>query len=668
MFCGNCGARAITGALFCGACGTPVVPDGAGAPAGMGGAAFERAADPMAPVGIAPPATTYEDRGIARDLEEAAAWPLAPAPGVESGTSAPKRKRRILTRVIAAAVVVLAAGAIAARMVTITLLASHGSIADLLPATTAIYATVNLSPGGSQGDHLRAIEQAFSSQPAWESVRQQVDSLLNGTANGSGVTGGSGQPTWNQIMGLTNGQFAVAVTNASALTSAGGYPNQPIRDALVLIAGLKVQGTLSDIVSQHSLGSPTKVDTNNGADIYQISGGIFANGTAYATILNGYAVIGETEAALIPEIAVLRGHAPRLSDNPNYKAVTKQAGADGVAFAYADDAALVATLQANQQAEYNLMSTSQGVQGLNADLAMTQPYLGPLGISVTVQADGLALHAANLTAGSTLVSSGGAPSQGATALPANSLAYLSLHNLTALYGTEIDQLLRYGVMSQDTFDQTENQVAGAISLLDGEAAIGLLPLNLNALQSVNLNTYNGPVTTTGLPLVALIDVSQHPDALTTVRAWLDRTFYQYGENNAFYTSVTPHGNPLYVWSGGWGYAQIKNWLVLSPAIETAANSVEGVLYGGQGSLAAADPNLAPSQSGSGSQAVMAIEIQPIFQMLESQMPSMSYDAQRIYQSWEPWLAPLRSLKVTTGTGAGGTATTLDAVLTMAGGT
>ncbi|MGH2411695.1 MAG: hypothetical protein ACRDGS_15200, partial [Chloroflexota bacterium] len=382
-----------------------------------------------------------------------------------------------------------------------------------------MYATVNLSPGGSQGDHLHAIEQAFNSQPGWESVRQQIDTLLNRAPNGNGVATG-GQPTWNQVLGLTNGRFAVAVTDASALMASGnGMSQSPTENAVVLIAGLKVQGSLSDIASSHNLGPSSKVDTYDGADIYQISSGIFSGGEAYATILNGYAVIGATEGALTPEIAVQRGHAPPLSDSATYKSVTKQVSTDGVGFAYIDDAALVGALQANQQAEYNAGGSSQGVQELNAEIALTQQYLGPLGIAVTVQANGLALHAVNLTAGGATVSSGETPNQGATALPANSLAYLSLHDLTSVYGNQMNQLLRYGAVSQYTFDQTENQVDGAISLFDGEAAVGLLPLNLNALQSVNLNTYNGQATTAGLPLVALIDVTQHPDALATARAW-----------------------------------------------------------------------------------------------------------------------------------------------------
>lgn len=565
-------------------------------------------------------------------------------------TGSPHRRRSTRMWAVRGAIALLAllltSGAVAARTVTVTVMASHGAITDLLPASTILYAHLDLDPRGSQGMSMQAIEHAFTSQPGWSHIQRMMDAAFRTQA---GQQGGD-SITWQTVQDLTDGQFALAVTDASALAKArsGSRAGQ---DGLVVIAGLKVQASLADLVTSHHIGVPSRVASYRGVDLYRV-GSLGKGAPTYAALLNGYAVIGATSAAVAREIDVQQGRIARLTDSPRFRQLLARVSTDGPFFAYVDARALL-----DAEAGTMLAATFSGSAGTltQSQLRALRAHLGAVGFAVSAQSGGLDLHMAALT-GPGRAGAGNTPDRAAQALPAGTLAYLSFANLLAAYRTSVNQLIASGALRQQDYDQFQAQLGDLPRLLDGEVAMGVLPIDATALQHVSGSD------TTGLPLALLIDVRRHPDAASIVGRTLGRLFPGDPHPLGLQRGVTAHGAVIYRAHTGYGYGLIARWLVVSPAISRVSTELEGVISGRHASLATSDPFRRAQAAIPGPRGMdMLIDLAAVRADLEaSLLPSMgAAERQQYAQDARPMLAPLRMVAIRAGVSADGASSDAD---------
>ena len=121
MTCTRCGGQTGANATFCGTCGAPL------SDAGTPGHTAPQEPEAEAVGATASPAPMVD--------------PAHDAVTVASTTSATTATRRRAGRwslrwAVALLAVLIAGGVVAARAITVTLLSSHGAMADLLPAST----------------------------------------------------------------------------------------------------------------------------------------------------------------------------------------------------------------------------------------------------------------------------------------------------------------------------------------------------------------------------------------------------------------------------------------------------------------------------------------------------------------------------------------------------
>jgi hypothetical protein len=421
-----------------------------------------------------------------------------------------------------------------------------------------------------------------------------------------------------------------------------------MQNAVVAIVGLKVQTSLADIISSHHIGVPSKADSYHGVDVYHISSRLRGGGDAYGAILNGYAVIAATEAGLTREIDVQQGRVARLSDSPRFKQLAARIAPDGLFFAYLDTPALLDTAQGRTLAD---VISGVAESATRTELVTLRRHLGAAGLGLSAQPGGLDLQALAITSGLPKGSGSATPDRAAQALPAGTLAYLSFDNPAAAYHTQVNKLLASGTLHRSDYDQIQQQAGDAIDLLDGEIALGMLATDFKALQGISGND------TTSLPLALLVDVRGHHDAQAIVQRLLARFYPNDPQPMGLRRAATARGNVLYGASAGYGYALVKNWLVVSPAIVRVSADLEGVLYGGQPSLAASDPFQQARNALQGPQSmVMLVNLAAVRTDLEAGLlPSASPSDRQQYQlEVRPWLAPLRILAIRAGESGDGT--------------
>jgi hypothetical protein len=227
-------------------------------------------------------------------------------------------------------------------------------------------------------------------------------------------------------------------------------------------------------------------------------------------------------------------------------------------------------------------------------------------------------------------------------LPADSLFYLSLDNLKALYQTVATELRRDGVVSNQNLNRFTRQFGSAIDLVDGEYAIGLLPIDMRA------TAHMADTDSTGLPLVLMADVAGQP----RVVAILQRALRQAAGNDPSFQFTpirTAQGDTVYSAPAGYGYARIGRWLVASTAIKKVATSLEGVLDEGQPSMASSTTYRLVKDAVAGPHAgVMVIDLQSLRTSAEALLADSSPATQEHYRMARPLLVPLRALAISGG--------------------
>ena len=618
MICPDCGARIPTGMRRCGACDRPLtsVPEGPDA---------------------------------ASALALTASATLAPSPAYPgAGHRHPRPGWRILLALVPAMLAV--AAVVAVFTLRLTLVASQGTIDDLLPAGTALYAEVNLGPTGDQAANLDRIRAAFTGQPGWSRIGQDLAAAYSAGTQGRAGSG-SGCPagdTLNRVLDWTDGHAGLAITDPAALRAASAQ-DAAARDAVVLVVGLKIQGTLAQVVGERGLGSADVATRYKGTDLYRLAG---PSGCAaardlhgYAAIVRGYAVVGATQVAVEREIDVVHGDRPALSGVAGYSRVRQALPAARLALLYLDTPALLAQMPGSGAA--SIAGSRQQRQALARQTSALQAGAGPTGMAVAATATGLDLQVVQLGAGS-IPGFTGVISEAATRLlPEGSLALLSTADLRATYRAVSAQLLADGLITRRDLDQAQATVGDSLDLLDGETALSLLPTDMRALAHLSDRD------TTGLPLVLLVDMRRHPRAPQTIARLLTRL----DPSNpplGLAPAVAGHGIALHVNRAGYGYALADGWLVVSPSIARAVDAIEAVRHTGRPSMAAGLAGVlsAPSE-GRALRGSLLVDLRALRTSLEALLPQTSSGDQAGYRDVQPLLAPWRALSLRVSQGSGG---------------
>lgn len=548
---------------------------------------------------------------------------------------------------------IIGGGVIAAQSLTVTVLAASGAAADLLPASTVLYADVNLNPSATQTANLRTIERAFAAQPGFKGLQDSFTAALTGAQGGQNCTNGARPFSWNaQVRSWINGTAAVAVTDAAALS---GKQNSPAaQNGVVVLVGLKVQRSIADIVTNHQLGSASLATTFKNIPIYAIqsapacgSTGSAGSGVhavtggspAFAAVLNGYAVLGQTKKSIEREIDVFRGVRPALSQSASYQRLLGMVPRDRLAYLYMNTPALLREAAKAQSAGAKVPGAGSATGTLPAD-SKIYDAIGPMGMTVRARPNGFSVQLTSVNKAPALAASAVTPNDAIKTLPAGSLFYMSLDNLKALYKPVLAQLASGDTANSRDILAFERQYGDVINLLDGEVALSVLPTNMRAVAHLS------DKSTSSLPLVLMVNVSKHPNALATVQSALASAGAN-GGSMQFTPSVTAHGNTVYAASGGYGYAQIKHWLIVSTSIRGVAASMEGVLYGHKPNVASGHSYADISKAIAGrNTSVAMINLQALRIGLEQLLPANANSQdRRQYAMVRPLLVPLRALSI-----------------------
>jgi hypothetical protein len=584
--------------------------------------------------------------------------------------------RRIPTIALATALAftgIVGAGAFAAQSLTVTVLAASGPPAALLPASTALYAEVNIHPGATQAANLQTISRAFTSQPGFANLRAMLTSSLNSSQGSATCTNGTQSFSWNsQVLSWINGTVAVAATDPAAFSSNQNAP--AAKDGMVVIAGLKVQQSIADIILSHQLGSAALATTYQGTSIYTIqdsstcaagsssltslwpgalrtrlfgggNGGVpgttTTNSAAYAAVLNGYALLGQTPASIEREIDVFRGTRPALSQSASYLRLMAAVPSDRLAYLYMDTPAVLRAAAASQNGKASVPGVGSGSTALPPQLTNA---VGPLVMTVSARPNGVSVQTFSIVKTPAVAAASVTPNAAINVLPAGSLFYESIDNLKALYQPLLNEIASSSSGSSSSTRQTIQALQLAygpiLNLLNGEVALGLLPTNMNAL------THLSDKDTTSLPLVMLVDVSKHPNAMATVNGLL-ATISASDPTVHFSQATTANGNTLYAAPAGYGYARIGRWLVVSTSIRGVAASIEGVLYGHQPSFTSGKIYQRVANAIAGRKtSVSVINLQALRTGLEALLPAnASAQDRQTYAMLRPLLVPLRALSI-----------------------
>ena len=561
--------------------------------------------------------------------------------------------------------VLVGGGAVGARMLTLTVVSAHGPMADLLPASTVLYASADLQPDGAQGTNLQALTAAFTDQPGFAKIRRLITDATNAKPGRPGCR--TQVPfSWDDIMhSWIDGRMAVAVTDPAALGTTANN-TQAARDGVVGIVGLRVRLTLGDVFSHFRLGTAAQSSSYNGVTIYSLRSDSACGPslptasavTGYATLLNGYAVVGASPASVEREIDVYQGKLPKLSGSVGFKRLGAAIPADGLAFVYLDTPTLVRSIPGGSP---YLSGLPASLRGMSTDprYADARGALGPSGLALTAKPTGFDLQAVQLSNVPLPSLAYTTPNLAARALPDASIFYLSLDNLKALYDSATGQMRKSGLLDAHSLQQTNTQVGDAMGLLDGEYAFALLPTDMNAASHLSGSD------TTGLPLVAMIDVGAHTDASQAIRRTL-AGFDSGASPFGLVPGTSPRGAPIYAAPAGYGYALIKNWLVISSSIKAATASMEGTLYGGKPSLAGGSTyGLLHDVIGGTQTEVMLLDLGGLRASMEALLPRGSAATRDQYETIRPLLVPIRALALSATGEDGGKTERADLFLAIA---
>ena len=130
------------------------------------------------------------------------------------------------------------------------------------------------------------------------------------------------------------------------------------------------------------------------------------------------------------------------------------------------------------------------------------------------------------------------------------------------------------------YDQITASASGVLGLLNGESAIGILPISTADAAALANSNFSG------LPLAGLFGVKDPTAAGGIVASLLALTGGSGSQSSALTPTKLANGNTEYSNGAGYGYATLSNWLVASTAIKNVVASIQAVLSKPSDSLAA----------------------------------------------------------------------------------
>jgi hypothetical protein len=521
--------------------------------------------------------------------------------------------------------------------------ASLTSAATLLPASTVLFASYNPNPGGGQGANLRTIESAFGGQSLFNTISKLTASKPNNS---------SCSDVSKQLLSWVAGPITLAITDPAALKSSKS--SKASAKGVAILGAMKPGLSVSGIMTQNHLGTAVPVSTYAGVSIYSLKAApgcmttTFGSSPTYAAIANNVAIIAGAQSEIQREINVAQGKAPALSTGSGYKSIIAKLPPTGIGYMYLNLPAIVkATSGSSAGALLGSGSPLGALPGSAGSAPQVANVLGPVGISLTAQANGLDVQAVEVSKAPIPNASVTTPNKGASVLPKGSLFYLSLGNLKGVINSVLDVVSSTSPSSGQQMAQLKLVFGSVLNLLDGEFALGVLPIHSAALSNL------GAQDTSSLPLAALFNVSKHPDAGATISNLL--TALGASTGLSFKPSKSSHGNKEYTATGGYGYAVIKGWLVVSTSIKNVAKSIESVLYGGAASLTSGNNyKLAMGSVGKHNSSVMFVDIGQLRGTLEKLiLPTASPADRAQYGKIRPLLLPIKGIEMSTSAENGG---------------
>jgi hypothetical protein len=583
------------------------------------------------------------------------------SPPEAPGTRKPRRSagrhlRGAASIALALAVAGGGAGAFAlqARQSTAAPIAASRSAAPgeaaLLPASTLLYASLNPKLGGAQGSSFQQMERMFTGQSGFSAAVAEL----------TGQKSASCLNINRQVLSWVNGPITLAAINPSLINS----KSSSATSGLAVLIAIKPGASLGGILAGNKLGTVKPAGSLSGVPYGKVQ--ITACNTKPDTTPTFGAVVGH-EAVLTPsladlkaEINVLQGKAPALSGKASYRQLMGALPDTGFGYLYLDLPALIragsgTALNALGSAGTNPLGGSATTKGTVTDIAKE---FGATGIAASAQANGLRLQGVQLmNVASSQSSMMVTPNKGATLLPSGTIFYLSLSNLSSVISAGLDTLTTASPSNKQTVAQLKVVFGNVLTLLNGEFALGVLPISPKDAASLAAGNI------AGLPLAALINVASHPDAQTV----LSTLFAALGGTSPelqFTTAKSPHGNTEYVNKSGYGYALIKGWIVASTSVKSVVSALEKVAYGGAPSMAAGSSyQMAAGSLAKHSAAVMFLDLTKLRQTLEGLMTgSAASNAQ--YARVRPLLVPFKALQAASSVENGGKTLRFDALLVI----
>jgi len=457
--------------------------------------------------------------------------------------------------------------------------AAVSGIAGMLPASTVLFAGYDLSLAGAQSAFIKSLEGQLPG-----------DIGLFGAATTSKNAAGCAA-IGNVLVSWSNGPAVLAVTDPSVLSSAT-TTSAAVHGVTVLAqvrSGLQIPG----VVAKNKLGTTKADETYAGVQVYKVQftacgGSSLTSSPAYAAVTGNEGIIAFSHTDIQKELDVLKSGAATLSGTASYQRVIAKLPPTGFGYVYINTAALVKGVASNSLNPLAAAgTTTPSTGGVSNDF-------GPAGISFSTQSRGIAAQGVVLLNTPVFGSVSPTPNKAAAALPAGTMFYLSVNDLKDALNSALQAASAADKSTAQTLGTLQLTLGSVLGLLDGEAAVALLPTGAKSISGIAKGLAKGNVS--NLPLAVMVDVSKHPEAQTVISTLLGTLggVLSSGSSSGASLQLTPvplaHGDTAYVATAGYGYAMInKSWLVISTAIKSVAASIQGVVYG-------ATPSLAKEQS------------------------------------------------------------------------
>ena len=555
-----------------------------------------------------------------------------PAPPQASRLSRRFRLRTPLT-ILGALVVLLAAGSAVALAVPVVSVTPDRSIAQMLPAGTAVYISADLNPSGATRDNLGRMMHAFTDQPGWSKIGKTFDSSAHGQ--------GQQQQCVNQTQGQVQdhlsdlGHMSVwAVLGGKNLNLLKPAGLSHFSNSMVFLASLDVHRTLVQALGGFHLALQQTSTSYRGTTIYLEtfnSCGKMGSGVPskiYAALIHGYVALGLGPQPIERIVDTAAGTVKSLAGDPQYTSLMARLPADQLGGYYLSGQALK---QLGVQSA--LRTLPNGGRMTSSEYRnLLHPTAGALG----VQPDGFHFVAASYAPSGP--QSTAAAGQIASQLPRDTLALVSVQSLKTTIDNGMKQLRKDGILTGTSGANADKVIRDLTPNLSGEVDVALL-------HPAGKMTFRGP-TATNLPLSLLWQVDNPDRALSG----LHDLVRQAKASNQLTVATAADGTKYYVSKQGYGYAVHKGWAIASYDVRGTIDALSA-----SPTLSSNPAFTRASTPGTTATSLWYVDLHGLRVELEdSFLGTVSRSEQQQYNEYaRPVLTPLQSISGSAGTSSDG---------------